>query len=212
MTKIKNACIFCNGILFDAGFTRRVAGQSDLVIAANGGLSNLLKIGMKPDIVIGDMDSTSLNRWVNEKQIEFITYRVEKDKTDTELAIELAIEGMHGGRKVDYISGAGNSSKRVDAMEAKAIKGAFPSDYQALPISSIKSMLGESISSGGMRMAANALILGEGFIPPTIHYQTPDPHCDLNYVSNSSVERTMKTILHNAISPDGTYASIILGK
>ena len=124
----------------------------------------------------------------------------------------MAIDGMHGGRKVDYISGAGNSSKRVDAMEARAIKGAFPSDYQALPISSIKSMLGESIASGGMRMAANALILGEGFIPPTIHYQTPDPDCDLNYVVNSSLERETKTILHNAISPDGTYASILLGR
>ncbi len=131
---------------------------------------------------------------------------------DIERAIELAIGGMQGGRKVDYISGAGNSSKRVDAMEARAIKGAFPSDYHALPISSIKSMLGESIASGGMRMAANALILGEGFIPPTIHYQTPDPHCDLNYVVNSSMERETKTILHNAISPDGTYASILLGR
>jgi 3-oxoacyl-(acyl-carrier-protein) synthase len=131
---------------------------------------------------------------------------------DVERAVELVMEGVEAGRKIDYISGAGNSSKRVDEMEARAIKGAFPSNYQALPVSSIKSMLGESIASGGMRMAANALILGEGFIPPTIHYQTPDPHCDLNYVVNSSVERTMKTILHNAISPDGTYASITLGK
>lgn len=131
---------------------------------------------------------------------------------DVERAIELVMEGMEGGRKIDYISGAGNSSKRVDEIEAKAIKGVFPSDYHVLPVSSIKSMMGESIASGGMRMAANALILGEGFIPPTIHYQTPDPHCDLNYVVNSSMKRSMKTILHNAISPDGTYASILLGR
>jgi 3-oxoacyl-[acyl-carrier-protein] synthase II len=129
---------------------------------------------------------------------------------DMERAIRLAMEGMQGKGKVDYISGAGNSSKRVDEMEAKAIKGAFPSDYRTLPISSIKSMIGESIASGGMRMAANAIILREGFIPPTIHYQTPDPRCDLNYVVNRPVEGEVKTILHNGISPDGTYASILL--
>ena len=127
-------------------------------------------------------------------------------------AIGLATEGMQGRGKIDYISGAGNSSKRVDEMEAMAIKGAFPSYYRALPISSIKSMLGESLASGGMRMAANALMLKGGFIPPTIHYQTPDPHCDLNYVVNKPVEREIKTILHNGISPDGTYASILLGR
>ncbi len=97
-------------------------------------------------------------------------------------------------------------------MEAKAIKGAFPSDYGALPISSIKSMVGESIASGGMRMAANAIVLEEGFIPPTIHYQTPDPRCDLNYVVNRSVQGEVRTILHNGISADGTFAAILLGR
>ncbi len=131
---------------------------------------------------------------------------------DMERAIHLAMKVTDRERKIDYISGAGNSSKGVDEMEAMAIKGAFPSDYGALPISSIKSMVGESIASGGMRMAANAVMLGEGFIPPTIHYQTPDPRCDLNYVVNGFVQREMKTILHNAISPDGTFASILMGK
>ena len=97
-------------------------------------------------------------------------------------------------------------------MEARATKGAFPSDYGALPISSIKSMIGESIASGGMRMAASAIILEEGFVPPTIHYKTPDPRCDLNYVVNKPVEREVKTILHNGISPDGAFASILVGR
>ncbi len=131
---------------------------------------------------------------------------------DMERSIRLAIEGTDEERKVDYISGVGNSSKKVDEIEAKAIKGAFPSDYGALPISSIKSMVGESIASGGIRMAANAIIFEEGFIPPTIHYKTPDPRCDLSYVVNSSVDSEVKTILHNALSPDGTFASILMGK
>jgi 3-oxoacyl-[acyl-carrier-protein] synthase II len=131
---------------------------------------------------------------------------------DVERAIHLALKGMDQERKIDYISGAGNSSKGVDEIEAMAIKRAFPWDYSALPISSIKSMVGDSIASGGMRMAANAIMLEDGFIPPTIHYKTPDPLCDLNYVVNKPVEKKVKTILHNAISPDGTFASILIGK
>ncbi len=127
-------------------------------------------------------------------------------------AIGLSMKGMQRERGIDYVSGAGNSSRKVDEVEARAIRAAFPADYRDLPISSIKSMVGESIASGGMRMAANAIILEEGFIPPTIHYQTPDPRCDLSYVVNRPVEREVRTILHNGISPDGTYASILLGR
>ena len=137
---------------------------------------------------------------------------VDSSWRDMGRAIHLAMESMHGERRIDYISGAGNSSKRVDEMEARAIGGAFPSDYRTLPVSSIKSMVGESIASGGMRMAANAIIMEEGFIPPTIHYETPDPRCNLNYVVNRPIEKHVKTILHNGISPDGTYASILLGR
>jgi 3-oxoacyl-[acyl-carrier-protein] synthase II len=126
-------------------------------------------------------------------------------------AVKLARGGTPRERTIDYISGAGNSSKGVDEMEARAIKGSFPSDAERPPVSSIKSMMGECLSSGGMRMAANALILREGFIPPTIHYHTPDPGCDLNYVVNRAVERKVRTVLHNGISPGGTYASILLG-
>jgi 3-oxoacyl-[acyl-carrier-protein] synthase II len=131
---------------------------------------------------------------------------------DVERAIQLARRRIPTGRTIDYISGAGNSSRQVDEVEARAIKGSFPSDAQRLPVSSVKSMTGECFCSGGMRMAANALILRAGFIPPTIHYEAPDPGCDLHYVVNRSVEKEMRTVLHNGISPGGTYASILLGR
>lgn len=130
---------------------------------------------------------------------------------DVERAIQLAGRRIPTGRTIDYISGAGNSSRQVDEMEARAIKGSFPSDANRLPVSSIKSMTGECLCSGGMRMAANAIILREGFIPPTIHYQAPDPGCDLHYVVNRPVKKKVRTVLHNGISSGGTYASILLG-
>jgi 3-oxoacyl-[acyl-carrier-protein] synthase II len=114
--------------------------------------------------------------------------------------------------EVDYISGAGNSSKILDALEAKGIKGTFPSQYSQIPVSSIKSLTGEAIASGGMRMVANVLSMEYSFIPPTINYLFPDPSCDLRYVANQKLEREVRTVLHLGISPGECYSSILMGR
>jgi 3-oxoacyl-[acyl-carrier-protein] synthase II len=114
--------------------------------------------------------------------------------------------------EVDYISGAGNSSNILDALEAKGIKGTFPSQYSQIPVSSIKSLTGEAIASGGMRMVANVLSMEYSFIPPTINYLFPDPSCDLRYVANQKLEREIRTVLHLGISPGECYSSIFIGR
>lgn len=89
-------------------------------------------------------------------------------------SIKMTLKGMES-ISVDYLSGAGNSSKGLDALEAKGVKKAFQTQSLQIPVSSIKSMTGEAIASGGMRMVANVLSMENGFIPPTINYLKPDP-------------------------------------
>jgi len=112
---------------------------------------------------------------------------------------------------IDYLSGAGNSSKALDALETRGIKKSFPSQYFEIPVSSIKSMVGEAIASGGMRMVANVLSLENGFIPPTINYLIPDPACNLRYVVNKRLDQKIRTILHLGISPEDCFSSILIG-
>ncbi|HXX35559.1 MAG TPA: beta-ketoacyl-[acyl-carrier-protein] synthase family protein [Thermodesulfobacteriota bacterium] len=112
---------------------------------------------------------------------------------------------------VDYLSGAGNSSKVLDALEAKAVKETFPTQYPQIPVSSIKSMMGEAIAFGGMRMVANVLSMAHGFIPPTINYLNPDPTCDLRYVVNQRLDGEITTILHLGISPENCFSTIVIG-
>jgi 3-oxoacyl-[acyl-carrier-protein] synthase II len=112
---------------------------------------------------------------------------------------------------INYISGAGNSSKALDALEARGVKKSFPSQYPKIPVSSIKSMVGEAIASGGMRMVANVLSLENGFIPPTINYLVPDPACDLCYVVNKRLDQEIRTILHLGISPEDCFSSLLMG-
>jgi 3-oxoacyl-[acyl-carrier-protein] synthase II len=115
------------------------------------------------------------------------------------------------GASVDYLSGAGNSSRVLDALEAKGVKGAFQARYPQIPVSSTKSMTGEAIASGGMRMVANVLSMENGFIPPTLNHLNPDPACDLHYVINEKMDREIKTVLHLGISPGNCFASLLVG-
>jgi 3-oxoacyl-[acyl-carrier-protein] synthase II len=125
-------------------------------------------------------------------------------------SVKIALRGKEH-TVIDYISGAGNSSKGVDALEARGIKKAFPSQHSRIPVSSIKSMIGEAVASGGMRMAASVLSLAHGFVPPTINFSKSDPECSLPYVFNEKMDRAIRTVLHLGVSPEDCFSSILTG-
>jgi 3-oxoacyl-[acyl-carrier-protein] synthase II len=129
---------------------------------------------------------------------------------DLKRCIQLALRGREDV-SVDYLSGAGNSSKVLDALESKGIKEAFPTQSLQVPVSSIKSMTGEAIASGGLRMVASLLSMENGFIPPTINYLDPDPTCNLHYVINQRLDRKIETVLHLGISPGNCFSAILAG-
>jgi len=65
------------------------------------------------------------------------------------------------------------------------IKKVFGQYANKIPISALKSMIGHPIgASGAAEVAACAISIQEGFIPPTINLHKPDPACDLDYVPN----------------------------
>ncbi len=125
-----------------------------------------------------------------------------------------SIRAVIGGREnlpLDYISGAGNSSKSIDSLEAAGVKAALAGRYSRIPVSSVKSMTGDSIASGGMRMVADILSLENGFVPPTINYLFPDPDCNLSYITNHRKEQEIGTVLHLGLSPKSCFSSILIG-
>jgi 3-oxoacyl-[acyl-carrier-protein] synthase II len=114
---------------------------------------------------------------------------------------------------VGYISASGNSTLDCDYMETNAVKNIFGGKAKKIPISSIKSMIGESFSaSGGLNLAASLGIFEEGFIPPTINYVQPDRRCDLDYVPNKSQKNKVRNILVNSFSPTGSNSTLTVGK
>lgn len=75
--------------------------EGDLVIAADGGYDRLLKKGISPSVIIGDMDS------VKEVPdgVETVRFPIEKDETDTHLAYLLGYE--RGYRNFMIFGGTG---------------------------------------------------------------------------------------------------------
>jgi len=87
------AAIISNGYIRDYEFIRNVVFYADLVICADGGARHACRMGIVPDIVIGDLDSMDDNvkDLLIKKNVEIIKYPTEKDETDTQLAVEYAI-------------------------------------------------------------------------------------------------------------------------
>jgi len=114
---------------------------------------------------------------------------------------------------VDYISASANSTLDCDAMETKAVKKVFGKRAQKIPISSLKSMIGDSFSaSGAMNLAASVGALEGGFIPPTINYEEPDKRCDMDCVPNRAREANLSKVLINCFSPTGSNSALAVGR
>ena len=80
--------------------------EGDIIIAADSGFETAMKLKLPVDVLIGDMDSIRADI---PKSIETIKLPTEKDVTDTEAAVELALE-----RGADSICIIGGIGTRVD--------------------------------------------------------------------------------------------------
>lgn len=101
--------IIANGELNDLDIARRLAGAADCLICADGGYSHAQRLGLRPDVIIGDLDSLSAEarEALGREGVTMLVHPKEKDETDLELALlyaagqgseEIAILGALGGR------------------------------------------------------------------------------------------------------------------
>ncbi|MFH1646462.1 MAG: beta-ketoacyl-ACP synthase II [Chloroflexota bacterium] len=113
--------------------------------------------------------------------------------------------------EVDYINAHGTSTKFNDAAETKALKLLFGERANKVPVSSNKSMMGHlACAAGTVEAAAAVMTVKEGIIPPTIHYETPDPECDLDYVPNVARRQAVNVCLSNSFGMGGQNCCIVI--
>jgi 3-oxoacyl-[acyl-carrier-protein] synthase II len=120
-------------------------------------------------------------------------------------------------KDIDYICAHGNSIPVEDRAEALAHKTAFGDYVYRIPISSIKSMLGQPFAASGvMQAVSTSLAIQHGIVPPTINLDFPDPACDLDYVpAISRIVRIRHALLHSHSLGGhlpGSHSALILGR
>jgi 3-oxoacyl-[acyl-carrier-protein] synthase II len=112
---------------------------------------------------------------------------------------------------VSYVNAHGTSTPLNDAAETAAIKTVLGEHALSVAVSSTKSMTGHMLgAAGGVEAAACALAISRGVIPPTIHYVTPDPDCDLNITPNEARTLDVSLALSNSFGFGGANATLAL--
>ena len=128
------------------------------------------------------------------------------------MALALA-DGGTAPEEVGYINAHGTSTHLNDAGGTAAVKSVFGAHAYELAMSSTKSMTGHMLgAAGAVEAIFTALSLHDGFLPATIHYQVPDPECDLDVVPNQGRKADVRYAMSNSLGFGGHNGSLLLKK
>jgi thiamine pyrophosphokinase len=107
------ALLICNGEQPSRPFARRLARRSHFIVAADGGANGARKLGITPDLIIGDLDSvTRATRKFFSST--FVIRVARQDNTDMEKALDYIVAGSLAqevmiigatGRRIDHTLG-----------------------------------------------------------------------------------------------------------
>ncbi len=129
-------------------------------------------------------------------------------------AMRLAIKDAKlNPEDIDYINAHGTSTPFNDKNETEAIKTVFGEHAYKLHVSSTKSMTGHQLgAAGSVEAVATIMAIMNDTVPPTINYEFPDPDCDLNYVPNKPVKKTVNAAISNTFGFGGHNACLLFKK
>ena len=130
-------------------------------------------------------------------------------------AIRMALReaGADMEREKVYINAHGTSTPLNEKSETLAIKAAFGENVKNVVVSSTKSMTAHMLgAAGAVEAIAAALAVKEDTVPPTIHYQEPDPECDLDVCPNTARSTPIDLALSVSLGFGGHNACIALRK
>jgi len=115
--------------------------------------------------------------------------------------------------EIGYVNAHGSSTTLNDKTETFALKKVFGERARTVPVSATKSMHGHALgASGAVEAAICAQVFEKEFLPPTIHYEQPDPDCDLDYIPNAGRTSRVDRILSNSFGFGGINAVLVLGR
>lgn len=144
----------------------------------------------------------------------FHRVRLEESGEEPARAMQLALdEAGVVPEQLDYINLHGTSTVLNDRIETRAVKRALGSAAYAVPASALKSQIGHPQgASGAAGVAASLLAMRDGWLPPTLNLDRPDPECDLDYVPLLGRAREIRHVLCNCIGFGSKNSALVLSR
>ena len=114
-------------------------------------------------------------------------------------------------RDVGHVNAHGLSERVCDREEALAILDVFGETAADVPVTALKSYLGNAGSAcGTLELAGSLLGLKNGVIPATLNYDTPDPQCPINVVHTEPTTTTNGIFLKINVTRIGQASALIV--
>ena len=144
----------------------------------------------------------------------FHRVRLEESGNEPARAMSLALEDAGvAHEQIDYVNLHGTSTALNDRIETRAVKKVFGSRATSIPASSLKSLIGHPQGAcGAAGVTASLLAMRDGFVPPTINRDEPDPECDLDVVPNIGRTAELNAVLCNCIGFGSKNAALVFGR
>jgi thiamine pyrophosphokinase len=103
----KSAVLFANGEFNISEKIMEIIDQAEFLMAVDGGYNHMERLGLTPDVIVGDLDSINLDdtNELENKGIEIKKYPVHKDETDLELAVDHILNS--GYEKINILGATG---------------------------------------------------------------------------------------------------------
>ena len=143
-------------------------------------------------------------------------HRVQMDPDGAEIVrcLETALEKAgRSPNEIGYVNYHGTSTQLNDAIEAKCVRRVFGRHADDLPGSSIKSMIGHPQgASGAAGVAATALAMTHGVLPPTINLDDRDPACDMDFIPHVARPVDVDAALCNCLGFGSKNSALVLGR
>jgi len=129
-------------------------------------------------------------------------------------AMQLALRDARlAPSEIGYINAHGSSTPLNDPTETASIKQVFGEHAYRLALSGTKGYYGHALgASGAIEAAICALSLRNGWLPPTVNLETPDPACDLDFIRGEGRVAQPEFMLSNSFGFGGINASLVFRK
>ena len=115
--------------------------------------------------------------------------------------------------EIGYINYHGTATQLNDTIESKCVRRVFGAYADRVPGSSTKSMIGHPQgASGAAGVAASALAIRHGLLPPTINLLHPDPQCDLDFIPNEGRRAEPAAALCNCLGFGSKNSALVIGR